>query len=140
LQAKGGRSWRCADRKEPGFGFGQRLKLILPSGLDEQPPASRLQRLTRSLETPLVAGDAEKARRTNPQHPSPHAWLASAYGLKGETDRAIAELAEARRVTLDGRYSSIARLKAVGYFGVPNTRALFEATYFAGLRKAGMEE
>jgi phosphoglucomutase len=31
-------------------------------------------------------------------------------------------------------------LKAVGYFGVPNTRALFEATYFAGLRKAGMPE
>jgi hypothetical protein len=26
------------------------------------------------------------------------------------------------------------------YLGVPKVRALFEATYFAGLRKAGMPE
>jgi hypothetical protein len=45
------------------------------------------------------------------------------------------------------KLSSIARVKAVGwfpafpgYFGTPKTRALFEATYFAGLRKAGMPE
>jgi len=38
----------------------------------------------------------------------------------------------------DDRFSSIARLKAFGYFGVPKIRALYEATYFAGLRKAGM--
>ena len=38
----------------------------------------------------------------------------------------------------DDRYSSIARLKAFGYFGIPKIRALYEATYFAGLRKAGM--
>jgi TolB-like protein len=81
-----------------------------------------------------------KARSTNPEHPSPHGWLASAYGLKGETERATTELAEARRVSLDGRYSSIASLNAVGYFGVPKIRALFESTYFAGLRKAGMPE
>jgi hypothetical protein len=31
-------------------------------------------------------------------------------------------------------------MKANGYFGVPKTRALFETTYFAGLRKAGMPE
>jgi hypothetical protein len=43
-------------------------------------------------------------------------------------------------VSRDGRYSSIARLKAVQYFGVPVGRALYEATYFAGLRKAGMPE
>ena len=41
---------------------------------------------------------------------------------------------------LDGRYSSIARLKAVGYFGIPKIRDLFERTYFVGLRKAGMLE
>jgi hypothetical protein len=40
----------------------------------------------------------------------------------------------------DGRYSSVACLKAAQYFGVPKVRALFEATYFAGLRKAGMPE
>ena len=71
--------------------------------------------------------------------PYVHAYLASAYALKEETPRAVAELAEARRLS-DGRYSSIARLKANEYFGVPKVRVLFEATYLAGLRKAGMPE
>jgi len=31
-------------------------------------------------------------------------------------------------------------LKAGGYFGGPKTFALYEATYFAELRKAGMPE
>jgi len=31
-------------------------------------------------------------------------------------------------------------LKAVGYFRVTKIRALYEATYFTGLRKAGMPE
>ena len=31
-------------------------------------------------------------------------------------------------------------MRATGYYGVPKIRALFEATYFAGLRKAGMPE
>src|SRR6476660_8037890 len=66
--------------------------------------------------------------------------LASAYALKGETERAIIELAEARKLSGDGRYSSFARLKALQYWGVPNIEALYEATYFAGLRKAGMPE
>jgi len=35
---------------------------------------------------------------------------------------------------------SLARLRAVGYWGVPKIRALFETTYFAGLRLAGMPE
>jgi tetratricopeptide (TPR) repeat protein len=82
----------------------------------------------------------EKARNVNPALPIVHAYLASAYGLKDETERAAAELAETRRLVSDDRSSSIARLKAVGYFGVPTVRALFEATYFAGLRKAGMPE
>jgi tetratricopeptide (TPR) repeat protein len=72
--------------------------------------------------------------------PVTHAWLASAYALKGETERASTELAEVRRLGDDDRYSSIAHLKAAGYWGVPKVRALFEATYFAGLRKAGMPE
>ena len=81
----------------------------------------------------------EKARSANPGLPVTHAYLASANALKGETERAAAELAEARRLSSDDRYSSLARLKA-GYFGISKTRALFEATYFAGLRKAGMPE
>jgi adenylate cyclase len=79
----------------------------------------------------------EKARSANPRHPFFHAHLASAYALKGDTEQAVAELAEARRLTNDDRYASIARLKAV----LPMmARASFEATYFAGLRLAGMPE
>jgi adenylate cyclase len=88
----------------------------------------------------------EQARSANPELPHIRSHLASAYALRGETERAAAELAQARRLVGDDRFSSIARLTAVGYFGgsgywgVPNVRALFEATYFAGLRKAGMPE
>jgi adenylate cyclase len=82
----------------------------------------------------------EKARSAMPTVPWHHSYLASAYALKGETERAAAELAEARRLRGEGSYSSIARLKASGQFGVPKTRVLFEATYFAGLRKAGVPE
>jgi adenylate cyclase len=82
----------------------------------------------------------EKARSANPTLPYVYAYLASAYALRGETERATAELAEARRLTRDDRYSSIARLQAVGYWGVPKIRALYEASYFVGLRKAGVPE
>ena len=84
----------------------------------------------------------EKARSAMPAYPLTHAYLASACALKGDTERATAELAEARRLSADDRYSSIARLQAAAtvYFGVPKVRALYEATYFVGLRKAGMPE
>ena len=88
----------------------------------------------------------ERARSASPVNPLRRAELAAAYGLKGESERAAAELAEARRLVSDDRYSSIARVRAAGtiggpgYWGVPKVRALFEATYFAGLRKAGMAE
>jgi tetratricopeptide (TPR) repeat protein len=84
----------------------------------------------------------EKARSAMPGIPFHRSRLASAYALRSETDRAAAELAEARRLAVDGRFSSIARLKAVPspWWGAAKTRALFEATYFAGLRKAGMPE
>jgi len=82
----------------------------------------------------------EKGRNAAPTHPNLHAQLASAYALNGETERAVAELAEARRLSADDRFSSLARLKALGYFGVPKIRTLYEATYFTGLRLAGMPE
>jgi TolB-like protein/Tfp pilus assembly protein PilF len=82
----------------------------------------------------------EKARNAIPARPFTRATLAAAYALKGDTERAAAELTEAQRLGRDGRYSSIAGLRAVGYFGVPRIRALYEATYFAGLRKAGVPE
>jgi TolB-like protein/DNA-binding winged helix-turn-helix (wHTH) protein len=81
----------------------------------------------------------EKGCNLSPRLSFPHAHLASAYALKGDLDRAAIELAEARRLGRDGRFSSIARLKAAGSWE-PKIRALVEATYFVGLRKAGMPE
>jgi len=88
---------------------------------------------------------AERAGSTSPALPYVHALLASAYGQEGVGERAAAELAEAQRLSPADRYSSIARLRAAGldgsgFWGAPRTRALFEATYFAGLCKAGMAE
>lgn len=81
----------------------------------------------------------EKARSANPALPRIHLYLAAAYALNDEGQRAASELAEARRLVGDDRFSSIARVRATEYFPVePKVRALFEATYFAGLRKAGM--
>jgi adenylate cyclase len=82
----------------------------------------------------------EKARNHTPAHPIIRAQLASAYALNGEIERAATELAEARRLSPDDRFSSLARLRPVQTYAVPKIRALFEATYFAGLRKAGMPE
>ena len=82
----------------------------------------------------------ERARIGNPGSPWPHLWLASAYALKGDTERAGAELAEARRLLGAGSFSSIAQVMVHGYWGVPKTRALFESTYLVGLRKAGLPE
>ena len=84
----------------------------------------------------------EKARNASPGLPILRSRLASAYALSGEIERAVGELTEARRVAGRALFSSIAHLKASSgaWQGVPKTRALYEATYFAGLRKAGMPE
>jgi adenylate cyclase len=81
----------------------------------------------------------EKARDLAPAHPSFRAWVASAYALKGETDRAAAELAEARRLSSGGRFSSITSTKAF-YVAVPRIATALETTFLAGLRLAGMRE
>jgi adenylate cyclase len=82
----------------------------------------------------------ERARSAIPSRPWTRSSLAVAYAHKDETARAAAEIAEARRLSPDGRYSSIARLKEVGYLGVPKVRRLFEEIYLDGYRKAGMPE
>ena len=85
----------------------------------------------------------EKARTASPARPFIRGHLAAAYGIKGESERAAVELAEARRLSrIPDHYSSIARWKAAAQFsfGVPKIRALSEATFFAGLRKAGVPE
>ena len=55
-------------------------------------------------------------------------------------ESAAAELAEARRLSGDNRYASVAAYKAVQRFGSPAFDALAEETFFAGLRKAGVPE
>jgi TolB-like protein/Tfp pilus assembly protein PilF len=84
----------------------------------------------------------QKARNHTPEHPTIRGDLAAAYALNGETERAAAQLAQARTLSSDDRYSSIARLKDVRNFErlSRQIRALSEATYYAGLRKAGMPE
>jgi TolB-like protein/class 3 adenylate cyclase/Flp pilus assembly protein TadD len=82
----------------------------------------------------------ERARSDIPAASIVRSYLAAAYALNGETERASAELAESRRLSSDDRYSSIARLRAVSRWGPPKTRALFETTYCAGLRQAGMPD
>ena len=68
--------------------------------------------------------------------------IARAFGsaLKGESKPAAAELAEARRLVGDDRYSSITRLRNGETWGAPKIRTLVETTYFAGLRKAGVPD
>jgi tetratricopeptide (TPR) repeat protein len=84
----------------------------------------------------------EKGRSAGPAKPFNHFHLAAAYALGGDLDRAATELAEARRLRGGGAFSSIAKIKASGLWRSlsPKTRALFEATELAGLRKAGMPE
>ena len=116
------------DPRDPHIGFKYaRIGLV-------QLLQSRTDEAIRSL---------ERAASGEPEFFYPHAMLAAAYGLKSEAGRAASELAETRRllalVGLDS-YSTIARLRAVGYWGDPKIRGLYEATFFAGLRKAGMPE
>jgi len=80
----------------------------------------------------------EKARSENARLPFVHAWLAAAYALKGENERARAELAEAQQ--LNEGYGTLASIKKSPWFAKPEVRALAEATYFIGLRRAGLPE
>jgi len=75
----------------------------------------------------------EKARSAIPAVPIAHSNLAAAYALSGDLDRAGNQLTEARRLRGKGSFSSIAKMTPGGW-------RLYEATYFAGLRKAGVPE
>jgi adenylate cyclase len=82
----------------------------------------------------------EKARSANPGLWFVHACLASAYALKDETSRAEVELAEARRLWGGSQRWSVALFRAGTRYETPAIRALADATYYKGLRKAGMPE
>jgi len=82
----------------------------------------------------------EKGRSAQPKANPPHWFLAAAYGLKGDLERARAELAEAQRLTGSDRYSSVARTRANGDLYTPALRDRWETTYFPGIRAAGLPE
>jgi len=85
-------------------------------------------------------GWLEKAHSENPAYAFVPAWLAAAYGLKGDLPRAAAELADARKLYRNGSPATIAAEQAIAArdFSAPGTHALLEATYLAGLRQAGV--
>lgn len=80
----------------------------------------------------------EKANGENARLAFVHAYLAAAYGLKGRTERARSELAEAQR--LNKSYLSLASVEKSIWYDDPQIRALAEKTYFPGLRRAGIAE
>jgi TolB-like protein/Tfp pilus assembly protein PilF len=81
----------------------------------------------------------EKSTNLNPLPAGPHAWLASAYALEGDAERAAVELVKARELSSDGRYSSVNRFRLANRYS-GNVLIMAESTVFAGLRKAGMPE
>jgi len=88
--------------------------------------------------TDEAIGWLEKANSENARLAFVHAYLAAGYARKGDTDRARAELAEAQG--LSKAYSSLGSVEKSTWFDNPQIRALAEATYFPGLRRAGMPE
>jgi TolB-like protein/DNA-binding winged helix-turn-helix (wHTH) protein len=73
-----------------------------------------------------------------------HLFLASAYGLKGETELAASELAQAQRFFKPDTFNISWIRSQMMYRPEPGPppaiRALDDRTYFAGLRKAGVPE
>src|SRR4029077_3712507 len=69
----------------------------------------------------------DKARNLSPRLAVLHRHLASAYALKGESERATAELAEARTLNGEGSFSSIARVRAGLLGAAPKIHALVES-------------
>jgi hypothetical protein len=82
----------------------------------------------------------KKARNAAPGLPYVLGHLVSAYALKGESELAASALLETRRLNPDGLYSSIANVKASYPRPAPIVAALYESTFYAGLRKAGVPE
>jgi adenylate cyclase len=80
----------------------------------------------------------EQARSENARLPFVHAFLAAAYALKGDTDHARKELAEAQK--LSPGYANLAQVEKSSLYENPKIRAFAEATYFPGLRRAGLPE
>jgi hypothetical protein len=112
------------------------------AGIEAQRAALALILTKAATACPVSIIWLEKARSAAPAKPFKHLPLAAAYALSDDLDRVAIEFSVARRLGGEGSFSSIAKMKAGGWWRSlsPRTRALFEATYFAGLRKAGVPE
>jgi hypothetical protein len=66
--------------------------------------------------------------------------LAAAYALRGETERAAARARRSQEAERRRQFFEYRPFEAHLFWGGPAIRELYEATYFAGLRKAGMPE
>ena len=105
--------------------------LANPFNLNVEPETRSLQDAVRSLGLELHILHAS----------SPSEIEAAFETLVGVRAGALVVSVDTFFTSSDDRFSSIARLNAVArYRGVPKIHALYEATYFAGLRKAGMPE
>ena len=89
-------------------------------------------------QTDAAIASLERASSDNSRLAFVHAYLAAAYALKGQNERAQTELAAAQR--LSKAYLSLANVEKSSWFDDPKIRALAEATYFPALRKAGLPE
>ena len=89
-------------------------------------------------QTDAAIASLERANSENARLAFVHAYLAAAYALKGQSERAQTELAAAQR--LSKAYLSLANVEKSSWFDNPKIRALAEATYFPALRKAGLAE
>ena len=149
----------AADRNSVGAIFGRGWCKVFTGAIEEAIPAA-VQAIRLSPRDPgistwchligrvhLLRLRADAAIRwleadcnRQPANPNFRGYLAAAYALNDETARAAGELAKARKLSAKDRFASIARVKAsIGKnYEVPSVRVLFEATYLAGLRKAGM--
>jgi adenylate cyclase len=124
------------DKALPYF---ERVIRLSPSGPGIAPWYGRMgvmQLLESHIDEAVLS--LERAKSENARLPFVHAYLAAAYALKGQTERAHAELAEAQR--LSNAYSSLVNVEKSNWFDDPKIRALAEATYFPALRKAGLSE
>ena len=88
--------------------------------------------------TDEAIGWLEKANSENARLAFVHAYLAAGYALKGDTERARAELHEAQG--LSKAYLRLANVEKSNWYDNPEIRGLAEATYFPGLRRAGIPE
>jgi TolB-like protein/DNA-binding winged helix-turn-helix (wHTH) protein len=91
--------------------------------------------------TDEAIGWLEKANNQNSTYPFVHAWLAAAWGLKGDLPRAASELADARKLSGKGSPASISASRATSARDFASViQAALERTYLAGLRQAGVPE